>query len=51
VLFKALDGCTYNLLEAKGCKKALSITRKANSDLVLRDIMMLGVAYYAVCRR
>jgi sigma-B regulation protein RsbU (phosphoserine phosphatase) len=51
VLFQTLEGRGYNLLVAKNGEAALTITRKAQPDLILLDIMMPGIDGYEVCRQ
>jgi sigma-B regulation protein RsbU (phosphoserine phosphatase) len=51
VLFQTLDGKGYKLLVAKNGETALSISQKAQPDLILLDIMMPGIDGFEVCRR
>jgi CheY-like chemotaxis protein len=51
MLHQTLDGQGYRLLSAKSGEDALRITRKAEPDLILLDIMMPGIDGYETCAR
>ena len=51
ILRETLDGLGYKLLIAKNGRTALSITRKAQPDLILLDIMMPDMDGYEVCKK
>ncbi len=51
VLSQTLAGRGYRLLVAKNGESALTITAKAEPDLILLDIMMPGMDGFEVCRQ
>jgi CheY-like chemotaxis protein len=48
---QSLEGQGYKLLNARSGEDALRITREANPDLILLDVMMPGIDGYETCAR